>query len=90
MGAAFYFLLGMTSRNWGEATGQLLGFLAYDLVLIGPYLCHFGRVLPAYRPSLIIHVIVLLVSGALAVCYLFVAPETRLWGESDIPSTDAA
>lgn len=90
LGAAFYFLLGMMSRYWGEAIGQLLGFLAYDLVLIAPYLRHFGRVLPAYRPSLIIYVSVLLVSGALATYYLCIAPDTRLWGQPGSTSPDTA
>jgi hypothetical protein len=36
MGAAVYFLYGLTRPRWHDARGQLLGFLAYDLILIFP------------------------------------------------------
>ena len=38
IGDAFYFLYGLIQPRWQNAFGQLLSFLAYDLVLIGPFL----------------------------------------------------
>lgn len=79
LGAASYFAIALRSPWWHSARGQLLGFLAYDLILIGPYLAHFGAVDPAHRLSLILYVAVLVYSGAIAVYYLFVNAETRPW-----------
>ena len=79
LGAASYFAVALRSPSWHGARGQLIGFLAYDLVLIGPYLGHFDAVAPAHRLSLIVYVAVLVYSGALAVYYLFVNGETRSW-----------
>lgn len=39
-GAASYFAFGLRSPRWHHGKGQLLGFLAYDLVLIIPYLAN--------------------------------------------------
>ncbi len=77
LGAALYFLDGLLRPRWQNAKGQLLGFLAYDLVLIGPFLTHFTNVLPDHRLSLIIYVAVLLYSGALALYYLLRPPPAR-------------
>jgi len=41
IGAMCYFLYGLVYPYWANARGQLLGFLAYDLVLIGPFLLAF-------------------------------------------------
>src|SRR5271157_4431903 len=38
LGDAFYFLYGLLRPRWHNALGQLLSFLAYDLVLIVPFL----------------------------------------------------
>ncbi|MEX2621677.1 MAG: hypothetical protein WD250_15790 [Egibacteraceae bacterium] len=51
-GAAVYFLIGAIERRWASAAGQLIGFLAYDLVLIVPFVRHLVTVSPAHRPSL--------------------------------------
>jgi hypothetical protein len=79
LGAGSYFAVGLRSASWHGAKGQLIGFLAYDLVLIGPYLAHFAAVDPAHRLSLILYVAVLVYSGALAIYYLFLNPGTRSW-----------
>ncbi|MFW6096422.1 MAG: hypothetical protein ACOC9Z_00010 [Chloroflexota bacterium] len=79
LGAASYFAIALPSPWWHSARGQLIGFLAYDLILIGPFLAHFGTVEPAHRLSLILYVAVLAYSGALAVYYLFLNEETRPW-----------
>lgn len=78
IGDAFYFLHGLLVPRWHNARGQLLSFLAYDLMLIGPFLGLFATVERAFRLNLIVYVLVLLYSGALATYYLFVNEQTRL------------
>ena len=85
LGAAFYFLTALLSSEWNSARGQLLGFLAYDLVLIGPFLAHFNTVNPDHRLSLIIYTLVLVYSGALAIYFLFINKRTRSWRIQDSP-----
>jgi hypothetical protein len=63
---------------WGNASGQLLAFLAYDLVLIGPYVAHWSAVSPTMRLSLGLYIAVLVYSGGLAIFYLAMNPPTRL------------
>lgn len=79
LGAASYFALALPAARWHRAKGPLLGFLAYDLILIGPFLAHFNNVAEAHQLSLILYVAVLVYSGAVAVYYLFVNEETRSW-----------
>jgi hypothetical protein len=80
LGAMIYFLHGLFRPRWGNAVGQLVGFLAYDLVLIVPFVRHFAAVDPALRTNLILYVAVLVYSGALAGYYLFVDPQWRIVG----------
>jgi hypothetical protein len=47
LGAACYFLHGLWRPAWYNARGQLLGFLAYDVVLLGPYVALFSAQTPA-------------------------------------------
>lgn len=82
LGAASYFLYAVIRPEWGNAQGQLVGFLAYDLVLIVPFVRHFATVAPDYRLSLIIYTSVLVYSGLLAAMYLFAVPSTRLFSRS--------
>jgi hypothetical protein len=77
-GDAFYFLYGLLRPGWGNAAGQLLSFLAYDLVLIVPFILLFNTVEPGRVVSLIAYLAVLIYSGGLAVYYLFIDPQTRL------------
>lgn len=77
LGDAFYFLYGLLRPHWNNALGQLLSFLAYDLVLIVPFLSLFKTVAPEYLFSLVVYVMVLVYSGAIAVYYLFINSETR-------------
>lgn len=77
-GAAVYFLIGAIEGRWASAAGQLIGFLAYDLVLIVPFVRHLGTVSPAHRPSLIVYIGVLAASSAMALYYLLVKPGTRI------------
>lgn len=78
LGAAAYFLTGFVNPRWPNAAGQLIGFLAYDLVLIGPFVDRFGEVSGGELTSLIVYTAFVVYSGALAAYYLFAAPETRL------------
>jgi hypothetical protein len=78
IGAALYFIYALLRPVWGNAGGQLSGFLVYDLVLIIPFLLHFQTVKPALTINLIIYILVLVGSGALAFYYLFINPATRL------------
>lgn len=82
LGAMAYFLYGLAYPVWGNAGGQMVGFLAYDLVLIGPFLQHFDSVRPAMRDSLYVYTAVLVVSGLLSVYYLFLHPGTRFRSRS--------
>lgn len=77
LGDAFYFLYGLLYPRWKNAFGQLLSFLAYDLVLIPPFLLLFKTVQPEYMLNLVVYVGVLIYSGAVAVYYLFINPQTR-------------
>ena len=74
----FWGMAGVFRPKWTNATGQLLAFLAYDLVLIAPFLKHFATVNPAHRPSLVVYTAVLIYSGVLAAYYLFVHTSIRL------------
>lgn len=79
LGAAVYFGYGVLVPKWHNACGQLLGFLAYDIVLILPFIDHFDVARGAQRTSLILYTAVVVSSALLAVYYLFVYPRTRLW-----------
>ncbi len=78
LGAAAYFLYGALDPRWPNAQGQLVGFLAYDLVLIGPFVDRFDEVSGGELTSLIVYTAFVVYSGALAAYYLFVAPQTRI------------
>jgi hypothetical protein len=78
LGAAIYFLHGLLRPRWSNAAGQLIGFLAYDIVLIGPFVDRFDEVSGRQLLSLIVYTAVLVLSGALAFYYLFMSEETRL------------
>ena len=78
LGDAFYFLYSLLYPRWHNALGQLLSFLAYDLVLIGPFFLLFKTVKSEYLINLIVYVGVLIYSGAIAVYFLFVNSQTRL------------
>jgi len=77
LGASMYFIHGFVFTVWGNVRGQLLGFLAYDAILIGPFLSHLGRVTPDHQLSLWVYLGVLFYSAGLAVYYLFINSQTR-------------
>jgi len=78
LGAAAYFIYGVMDPRWPNAQGQLVGFLAYDLVLIGPFVDRLDEVHGGELTSLIIYTAFVAYSGLLAIYYLFVAPGTRV------------
>jgi hypothetical protein len=78
LGAAVYFIHGIARPSWSNAQGQLIGFLAYDLVLLGPFIDHFDVATGGKLTSLIIYTSVLVFTACLAIYYLFLNPGTRL------------
>jgi hypothetical protein len=79
LGSAVYFGWGFLRPSWHNARGQLIAFLAYDLVLFPRYVLMFSTVNPDHLPSLIAYVTVLSYSSLLAIYYLFINPRTRGW-----------
>lgn len=79
-GAALYFAYGLWKPYWSNAAGQLVGFLAYDLVLIVPFLTRLPTVPDEHRLGLTIYTAVIIFSGLLAIYYLFIHKPTRLLG----------
>jgi hypothetical protein len=92
LGAASYFAYAFARPSWMNSGGQLAGFLAYDLVLIVPFMLHFARVRPDLLPNLILYTVVVVASGLLAAYYLFVNPATRITAREVValPSTERA
>jgi hypothetical protein len=79
LGSAMLFGYTATRHTWYEAKAALLPFLAYDLVLIVPFVRLLGEQKPGHLLSLVLYLVVLGYSGALAVYYLFVNRATRSW-----------
>lgn len=79
LGDAFYFLYGLLKPRWYNALGQLLSFLAYDIVLIVPFLILFGTIKPEHKLSLSIYTVVLVYSSAISIYFLFINKQTRNW-----------
>jgi hypothetical protein len=76
LGAAVYFAYGLWRPVWGNAKGQLVGFLAYDLVLIVPFM----RLWPASPTlSLAVYLTVIVASALMAIWYLALSAKYRLW-----------
>jgi hypothetical protein len=80
IGSAVYFVYGLIFPNWSNAMGQLFGTIAYDAVLIGPLISLFYHVANDRRLSLIIYVAAVLYSGVIAIYFLLLAPESRVFG----------
>jgi len=79
LGAAVYFVYSLLRPSWLNSAGQLLGFLAYDIVLIVPFLTRLPIVSPENRLGLTVYTGVVIFSGLLAIYYLFLHKPTRLW-----------
>jgi hypothetical protein len=79
LGSAVYFLYGFLRPSWGNARGQLIAFLAYDLVLLPPYLTLYPQVEPEHLPSMRLYIAVIVYSTVLSIIYLFIHPRYRRW-----------
>lgn len=79
LGAAAYFAYGLADPRWENAGGQLAGFLAYDLVLIVPFLQRLPTVDDQVRLNLIAYTTVVLMSALIGAYYVFIDRRTRLW-----------
>ena len=79
LGAAAYFAYGLLDPRWENAGGQLAGFLAYDIVLIVPFVTRLPTVDEKLRINLVVYTAVVTLSAALAVWYLAIHPGTRIW-----------
>jgi hypothetical protein len=79
LGSATYFLYCLAFPVWHNAYAQLWGFLAYDVVLIVPFVLRVGTSDSAHLPSLLINTAVLVYSGAIAIYFLFINRATRVW-----------
>ncbi len=77
LGAAVYFGYGLLRPSWLNAAGQLIGFLAYDVVLIVPFLTRLPTTPPEFRLGLSIYTAVVSLSMLLAIYYLFIHAPTR-------------
>lgn len=82
LGACVYFIYAVVRPNWEHAIGPLLGFLAYDIVLILPFIRHFSEVQPQHLRGLVVYTIVVVYSALLAIYYLFVNRSTRITGHA--------
>jgi hypothetical protein len=87
LGSACYFLYGVINPSWANAKGQLIAFLVYDLVLIVPFLKHFATVRPDLRINLVLYTAVLTYSGLLALYYLVLNRNTRLFTRASRAAT---
>lgn len=78
LGAAAYFAFGLVERRWENAGGQLAGFLAYDVVLVVPFLQRLPTIDDRLRINLVIYTAVVILSGLLALWYLALDRRTRV------------
>jgi hypothetical protein len=79
LGAAVYFVYALLRPSWANSAGQLFGFLAYDLVLIVPFVTRLPGVAAEHRIGLIIYTAVVVYSGLLAIYFLLIQKSTRVW-----------
>jgi hypothetical protein len=85
LGSAVYFTYGLVRPSWHNMRGQLLAFLAYDLILLPPYLYLFPIVQPDHFRSLCVYIAVLVFSSIVSIYYLFIDRTTRRWAIQDSP-----
>ena len=78
LGAAAYFLYAFRHQSWANAHGQLMGFLAYALVLFAPFISHLKTVPNELRVNLLVYLFVLAFGTVTAAYFLFVKEDSRL------------
>jgi hypothetical protein len=89
LGDAFYFLYALFRPRWVNAAPQLWSFLAYDLVLIPPFINLLGAprvivedgALPyeLLQYNLVVYLGILFFSAMVAIYSLFIDARTRVW-----------
>jgi len=79
-GAATYFAYALLRPSWANSARQLAGFLAYDVILIVPFLKRLPTTPPEQQIGLVIYTAVIVYSGLLAIYYLFIHRSNRVWG----------
>jgi hypothetical protein len=77
IGAAAYFGYGLLRPRWHNAAGQLAGFLAYDIILVVPFLAMLPTIPDHWRVNLLMYMTIVISSGILSAYYLFFARGTR-------------
>lgn len=75
---AGYFAIDLLVPHWHDRAGQPVAFLAYSLMLTGPFLASLPAIAPALRASLVIYLGMIIFSGALVIYFLFVHDDTRI------------
>jgi hypothetical protein len=70
LGAAAYFAYVLVEPRWENAGGQLAGFLAYDVVLVVPFVQRLPTVDQHLLPNLAVYTAVVIGSGLLAIWYV--------------------
>lgn len=70
LGAAAYLVVGARSPVRQDSCGQLMGLLAYDLVLLKPYANQLGVVAPENRASLIVYLAMIAATAVMCLVYL--------------------
>lgn len=73
-----YFLYGSIKPVWGNFRGQLIGFLAYDVILIVPFIQHLATVKAEHQLSLYVYTSVVVYSALLSLHFLLIHPTTRI------------
>jgi len=87
LGAAAYFTFALVEPRWENAGGQLAGFLAYDVVLVLPFLQRLPTIPENLRINLVIYTAVVIASGVLAFWYLAIDRRTRIGSSGDDGAT---
>ncbi len=90
LGSASYFAYALVRPRWTNAGGQLAGFLAYDVMLIVPLATRSDSAYSERGPNLWAYVAVIVSSAIVAVWYLLLAPETRMFRSSSVDHGVAA
>ena len=79
LGSFGYYFYGFLKPSLFNATGHMLAFLIYDLMLIPPFVAYWPVVAPEFKTSLLVYLIILVASAVFCAYYLLVNPKTRLF-----------
>jgi hypothetical protein len=78
LGSFAYYFHGFLWPSALNATGQMLSFLVYDLLLIPPFLMHLSVVDDQHQTSLLVYLGVLIASALFCAYFLLIDPRTRM------------